>query len=220
MKAVALFALTLALIAPRLSQAHQSPDAFAISFPQIAIDGKLDDWPQSLETYPIQEVSSSYTPSPPDGPEDLSAYFQAGYNSAANLLYLAIVVQDEELVTHPEAPAFHNQDLCEIYIDADHSGGDRSGRLLYENEGNTKGAQQYMVVPGPGLAFSEVKSNPALVAGDTEKSGVRAAFSREGTTTVWQNWWSNSARRPVRTKPILSANRPRPLPSKTWRAPR
>jgi len=42
----------------------------------------------------------------------------------ASLVYLAIVVQDEDLVIHQEAPSHMNQDLCEEYVDADHSGGD------------------------------------------------------------------------------------------------
>ena len=119
--------------------------AYAIPLSAITIDGKLDDWPQQMAIYPIDWISSFYKPTPPEGPDDLTASFRVGYDLEANLLYLAIVVQDEDLVIHPEAPAYSNQDLWEVYVDADHSGGDAGF-----GEGATGGAQQYGMVAGPG----------------------------------------------------------------------
>ena len=93
----------------------------------------------------------------------------------ANLLYLAIVVQDEDLVIHPESLAFSNQDLCEVYVDADHSGGDVTG-----------GAQQYVMVAGPGKFARDVDGNPALNRGNTQTSGVQAAVLRLGQTIAYE----------------------------------
>ena len=156
----------------------------AIPLSGITIDGKLDDWPQEMATYPIEWISSFYKPTPPDGPADLSAGFRVGYDLDANLLYLAIVVQDEDLVLHPEAPSFTNQDLCEVYIDADHSGGDWVSQEARE-------AQQYVMVAGPskyyGADLPGADSNPGLLyQADTPASGVRAAVQRQDQTTVYE----------------------------------
>jgi len=102
------------------AQAHNGKTAYAIPLSGITIDGKLDDWPQEMAIYPIEWISPTYwKPAPPDGSADLTASFRAGYDLNANLLYLAIVVQDEDLVIHPEAPNFTNQDLCEVYVVSD-----------------------------------------------------------------------------------------------------
>ena len=149
--------------------------AYAIPLSAITIDGKLDDWPQQMAIYPIDWISSLYKPTPPEGPDDLTASFRVGYDLEANLLYLAIVVQDEDLVIHPETPAFSNQDLCEVYVDADHSGGDVTG-----------GAQQYVMVAGPGKFARDVDGNPALNRGNTQTSGVQAAVLRLGQTIAYE----------------------------------
>ncbi len=167
------------------SHAHNKRTAYAIPLPGITIDGKLDDWPDHMASYPIEWVSSAYKSTPPDGPEDLTAGFFVGYDLEVNSLYLAIVVRDEDLVVHPEAPNVVTQDLCEIYVDADHSG-PRPGDL---QSGGEKDAQKYVMVPGPSRFKPLVDGNPALSGGgDTKLSGVQAAFVRLGESLIYE--WS------------------------------
>lgn len=49
------------------AEAHNGKTAYAIPISDITIDGKLDDWPQEMATYPIEWVSSFYKSTPPDG---------------------------------------------------------------------------------------------------------------------------------------------------------
>ncbi|MCC7263094.1 MAG: redoxin domain-containing protein [Candidatus Latescibacteria bacterium] len=201
MKITALLALVLTLGSAKLSEAHPGRTAFAVPVAGIAIDGQLGDWPQGMERYAIAEVSGAYNPAPPTGPQDYGGYFQVGYAAKTNTLYLAVVVTDDELVIHPEEPAFANQDLCEVYIDGDHSGKDRivnqggmsqymtsttSGGAASVAKSTAAAAQQYMMVAGPGVAFDQVDTNPALVGDEQHRSGVKAAFRREGTTTTYE----------------------------------
>jgi|GEM_PF-2138610 len=165
-------------------EAHNEKTAYAIPLEDITIDGMLDDWPEEMAVYPIEWVASvgGYKSTPPDGPEDLTAGFRLGYDLQANLLYLAVVLQDEDLVVHPEAPSGLNQDICEVYVDADHSG-----------ESSTVGAKRaqiYVMVPGPGQYSKTpwIDGNPALAHGNTQTSGVKAAFQRLGQTLVYE--WS------------------------------
>ena len=157
--------------------------AYAIPLDGITIDGWLDDWPERMAVYPIAWVSpTAYKPDPPEGPADLTASFRVGYDAGANLLYVAVVARDDDWVIDAEAGSYYNQDLTEIYIDADHSGGDAASRQLQ----GAKDAQQYVMVAGPSR-FHDVRlvnDSPALAAGDTRISGVRAAFLRVGEYTV------------------------------------
>jgi len=153
--------------------------AYAIPLTGITIDGKLDDWPEEMAIYPIGWVSPQYyTRRPPEGPEDLSAGFRVGYDAEAGVLYLAVVVRDDEVVVHPERPDFTTQDACEVYVDGDHSGGD-SGQWV-------AGAQKYHMVPGPGVFSPLDQSNPDIREGDIVQAGVQAACLRTGDITTYE----------------------------------
>lgn len=157
----------------RVEAHNEEQMAYAIPLTGITIDGKLDDWPGEMAVYPIEwESPSYYRPGPPDGPEDFSGSFRVGYNLEENLLYLAIVVRDEDVVVHPEQPDHYRQDLCEVYVDADHSGGDLSG----DYSTTARRTQQYAMVAGASKILAGVDGNPALVGGDTGQSGVQGAF--------------------------------------------
>ena len=81
-----------------------------------------------MAVYPIAWVSPSYYKAePPEGPHDLTASFRVGYDPSENVLYVAVVARDDDWVIDPEDGSFDNQDLSEIYIDADHSGGPHHG---------------------------------------------------------------------------------------------
>jgi serine phosphatase RsbU (regulator of sigma subunit)/ligand-binding sensor domain-containing protein len=163
------------------ARAHHEKTAYAIPLEDIVIDGLLDDWPEEMAIYPIDWVHpTAYKTTPPDGPKDFTGSFRVGFDPKLNLLYLAIVVEDEDLVIHTEAPNWAIQDLCEVYVDADHSGGD---------DAFAKGApfaQQFVMVAAPSKTYSTVFDNPSLTAGDIHRSGVRAEVFRAGATTVYE----------------------------------
>ena len=184
-RVIAFGLVLLFLTLPRSIQAHNADKtAYAIPLADIVIDGRLDDWPEEMAIYPIEWVSPrAYKRQPPSGPGDLTASFRAGYNVEENLLYLAVIAGDEDQVVRPEMPSFANQDLCEVYVDADHSGGDASGGNLGLGP---RGTQQYAMVPGPGKASVLVDGNPALVSGDTQATGIWAAVLRLDEFTVYE----------------------------------
>ena len=109
---------------PSPSAAHNGENtAFAIPLQEIAIDGRLHDWPADIEVYPVEWVSPFfYRETPPDGPEDFTGSFRVAYDRETSFLYVAVVVRDDELVFHP-GEDIARTDACGIYVDADHSGG-------------------------------------------------------------------------------------------------
>ena len=148
--------------------------AYAIPLDGITIDGRLDDWPEAMAAYPIDRVSEYYKPEPPEGPEDLTANFHAGYDAAESLLYLAIVVRDEDVVVLPDKPSYNTQDLCEIYVDSRPRSGDR------------RAFARYAMVPGPGRFVDRASGNPAFLNGLPRFADVRAAYSNRGRVTVYE----------------------------------
>jgi uncharacterized protein (TIGR02145 family) len=174
--------LTLLLFSIGFCKAHNGKTAYSIPISGITIDGKLDDWPKNMEIYTVEGVDPRYgNPKPPRGPDDFSASFRVGYNLKANVLYVAVVVRDEDVAVYPDAPDIRNQDVCGIYIDADNSGGDKEGQ-------NIKGSQLYVMVPGPGKWTMQQDGNPAINKGNTKASGIQGAFSYDGQTIVYE--WS------------------------------
>ena len=171
-----LLLLTLVL-ADRTHAHNEDHTAYAIPITGITIDGRLDDWPERMAVYPIAWVSTSYYKSePPEGPADLTASFRVGYDLSENVLYVAVVTRDDDWVINPEDGSFRDQDLSEIYIDANHSGG--------MNFLSAQDAQQYVLVAGPSQFSPDADGNPALNRGDTGRSGLNAAYLRLDEYTV------------------------------------
>ena len=170
-----LFAL---LLTDRAHAHNDDHTAYAIPITGITIDGRLDDWPERMAVYPITWVSPYYKSDPPEGPVDLTASFRVGYDPSTHILYVAVVTRDDDWVVDPEDGSFNNQDLSEIYIDADHSGG--------INFLSAQDVQQYVLVAGPSRFSSDSDSNPALNRGDTGKSGLNAAYLRLDEHTVYE----------------------------------
>ena len=153
--------------------------AYAVPITGITIDGRLDDWPERMAVYPIAWVSPIYYRSEPlEGPADLKASFRVGYDPSENVLYVAVVTRDDDWVIDPEYGSFDNQDLSEIYIDADHSGG--------MNFLSLQDAQQYVLVAGPSRFSFTADGNPALNRGDTRESGLNAVALRLDEYTVYE----------------------------------
>lgn len=171
--------LTLLLFCNGFCQAHNGKTAYSIPISGITIDGNLDDWPKDMELYPVDLVKTWSNSTLPNGPDDFSASFRVGYNAKENVLYVAVEVRDDDVVVHPNAPNNMNQDGCVIYIDGDHSGGDK----------NLQGRQMFAMVPGTGKWTSYTKGNPALLdTADIEKSGTKVALQSVGQTTIYE--WS------------------------------
>ncbi|MEW6752970.1 MAG: SpoIIE family protein phosphatase [Candidatus Latescibacterota bacterium] len=185
-------ALVAAAVCPTPSQAHNQLTAQAVPLTGITVDGRLDDWPPRMAAYPIASVSGLYRPAPPDGPQDLGAVFHVGHSREQSLLYVAVVVRDDDSVVRPEMPTFYNQDVCEIYVDGSHASGG-SGPVL-----------QYCMVPGPSRVAADADGNPRLLNGSTPASGVRAACLRLGVYTVYE-WaiplFASVPDRPVKAEP-------------------
>ena len=79
------------------AMAHNSNVAEAIPLAGITIDGSLDDWPEKMRMYPIAWVHpTAYKPEPPTGPGDFDARFAVGFDQKRNVLYVAIVVHDDD----------------------------------------------------------------------------------------------------------------------------
>ncbi len=80
------------------------PSAVARPLTDITIDGRLDDWPEELTRYPIDNQlldHPSYNSNSLTADEDPQAYFMAGYDPAAEQIYLAVAVHDSDVVVHP-----------------------------------------------------------------------------------------------------------------------
>jgi hypothetical protein len=182
--------------------AQQVPPSLAKAIPLdgIQIDGMLADWPEQMLEYPISNsltgsvLSRPLSPfssissmisvaTTPAQPADLTARYRVGYSIQHNVLYVALIVRDDEVVLRPARPTPSNQDLCELFIDADHSGGDKTVGGM--------GAQQYVMVGGASRyteKVAEVDNTPGLVTGCTHCSGVQGAVARWGEYTIYE--WS------------------------------
>lgn len=163
---------------PHMSQAQNRGTAYAIPMSGISIDGSVEDWPEGMIETPIDWVSPRFhNPVPPEGPEDFSANFRVGYNIEENVVYIAVVVTDEDIVVNPlEQANLRNQDACGVYIDADHSGGGKE----------VEGHQLYIMVPGDGKWTRNQDANPSLNKGDTKVSGMKAAYSISANNITYE----------------------------------
>jgi RNA polymerase sigma factor (sigma-70 family) len=170
---------------------RETPLAVAHPLARITVDGRLDDWPKDLPRYRIGNrlVSASNYDRGKKGTDlDPDAYFSVGYDPAAGLIYIAVVVRDEDLVVNPSDP-WHT-DAVEVYVD-----GARSGRVIPEPSGDwrthldasTMPVLQYAAVPGPVPAFGDPRgANPSLVYGRVEDTATKMRSRREGDVTTYE----------------------------------
>lgn len=173
------------------SRGHRFPTATATPLTGISIDGRLDDWPKSLTRHSIENKlrnSSAYDRSERGVASDPDAYFMVGYQPEAGLVYLAVVVDDDDLVAGFKDP-WHT-DAVEVYIDGLYS--DRSipvaaGEWPNHLEAATMPVLQYVAVPGRGAAFADPRGrNPSLVYGNIGETITTMSYRREGHTTTYE----------------------------------
>jgi RNA polymerase sigma factor (sigma-70 family) len=189
-------------------RATRSPSAVALPLQGIKIDGRLDDWPTDREQYPIRNQlrHPSYDSVPRDTLVDPSAYFMTGYDRKVNVIYLAVVVKDQDVVVHPTNT--HATDAVEIYIDGkfsedalDPTEDDFWGRL----DAATMPVLQYATVPAKLAAYGDKEgANPSLVYGRISRTTTKMKYYRDGETTTYE--WAVQAfdhypSRPTELKP-------------------
>ncbi len=145
--------------------------ADAVPLRGIVIDGRLEDWPERMVSHPIAEVgeaSPHLQGEPPNGPADFTGRFHTGYDEATGDLYVAVVVEDDEL-----GLPFQDQDGCVLGVDEHSTSGD---------------AQRYFMGVGPSRDSHERNPGPQSFPPGTGSYDVKGAVVRLGTTTVYE--WS------------------------------
>jgi len=152
----------------------QAQTARAVILKDVVVDGRLDDWPDDLERYPIRNNYQCYGRTDIDRADlstsaDFSPHFRVAYNPDENLVYVAVETRDEELVVGDH---YLSTDACEIFV---HGPGTRS-------RGNPF---QYTLVPGHG-SYVQGWGNPGLKDRDIARTRTRGAFTREGDVTAYE----------------------------------
>jgi RNA polymerase sigma factor (sigma-70 family) len=167
------------------------PNAIARPLAGITIDGRLDEWPSDLPRYAIRNQLLDH---PGYDTKELledansSPYFMAGYDQKASLLYLAVVVHDDDIVVHSDDP--RATDAVEIYVDGSFSkkripapDGDWRESL----DARTMPVLQYAGVPGRGAAYGDRwGANPSLVYARRKESRTKMQFQRTGDVITYE----------------------------------
>jgi RNA polymerase sigma factor (sigma-70 family) len=180
-----------ALVPPEPIRPSRFPNAIAQPLAGITIDGRLDDWPKNLPTYAIRNQligHPSYDSSDSIIEDDSSAYFMAGYDQASGVIYLAVVVHDDDDVVHPSDTL--GTDAVEIYVDGTFSnrsipqpGGDWRETL----DAKTMPVLQYAGVPGKMAAYGDRwGANPSLVYARQREPRTRMQFLRSGDVITYE----------------------------------
>jgi RNA polymerase sigma factor (sigma-70 family) len=179
------------LVPPETIRPTRFPSAIAQPLAGITIDGRLDDWPKNLPTYAIRNQlidHPSYDSSESRNEDDSSAYFMVGYDRSAGLLYLAVVVHDDDIVVHPSDTL--GTDAVEIYVDGAFSnrsiptpGGDWRETL----DAKSMPVLQYAGVPGKVSAYGDRwGANPSLVYARQKESRTRMQVIRSGDVITYE----------------------------------
>jgi RNA polymerase sigma factor (sigma-70 family) len=170
---------------------RRSPVALARMISGITIDGRLDDWPKNLHSYPIANQlrdHPNYDRESRAATGDPEASFRVGYDPNAGVIYLAVEVRDPDRVVNSKDP-WHT-DAVEVYID-----GAFSERRIPEPPGDwkhkldaaTMPVLQYVGLPGQAPAYDDpAGANPALVYGRIERTTTRMRFQRRGDLTTYE----------------------------------
>ena len=164
------------------------PIAFAIPISGITIDGKLDDWPKDMFSYPILNNGRFYGPTDLDDADlttspDLSPSFMVGYSAGKNLIYLAVRVSDDFLKVTMQDP-WHT-DACEVYVDGSNTGKTLPSRDYAGIEASKLPALQYVLCP-PGGGYGPNSQNPSMFGGDTTTTKTRGVCARTGDITTYE----------------------------------
>jgi len=179
-----------------------SVDAPALS--GITIDGDLKDWPVAMERHAIRNLHNYPETNGRGGLEnaflstspDLSAAFSVGYDPREHVIYVTVIVRDDQLIVGNTSS--WDTDAVEIYVDGLDSGRvmPSPGEGAYETlEASVCPALEYIGLPGKGPVFGIRRSagversgedNPILQFGDIKQTKTRMAFRRDGDVTTYE----------------------------------
>jgi hypothetical protein len=172
-------------------QATRFPSAVAYPLSGISIDGRLDDWPKDLRLYPIRNQlvnNKSYNTEERDTSQESDAYFMVGYDREAELIYLAVVVPDKDVIAKPGSA--RDTDAMEVYID-----GTFSNRTIEEPSDDwpqtldaaTMPVLQYAAVPGVVSAYGDPwGDNPSLVYAQTKQTTTKMKSRHVDHVTTYE----------------------------------
>ena len=170
----------------------------------IKIDGDLSDWPKDIPRHEIDHVQvlpPFYGWNGLEGDDlatspDLSPSFSVAYDEDQDLIYLAVIVRDDELVVGHDS--FQDTDAVEVYVDGRHSK-DSVPASAHNNRWETADASefpvlQYIGIPGEGRVYGVRRTsgedrgadNPILMSGDIHRTNTQMAFRRETGQTVYE----------------------------------
>jgi hypothetical protein len=193
------------------------PRARARPITGITVDGSLEDWPANLEKFAIKQQlrgREGYNSQPVAPADSTDASFMAGYDPLSELIYLAVVVRDDDVVVDPSNTL--NTDAVEIFMDgappessiADHSaeaapsresnkvaratdpfGLASSGNWRESLDASKMPVLQYAGIPGGVAAYGDPwRANPSLVYARTPQTAAKMKFHRAGSTITYE--WS------------------------------
>jgi RNA polymerase sigma factor (sigma-70 family) len=171
--------------------ATRNPSAVAYALSGITIDGRLDDWPQNLRLYPIRNQlmkNESYNTEERHTRQESDAYFMVGYDREADLIYLAVVVPDQDVIAKPGGAT--GTDAVEAYIDGMFS--DRTLNEPFQDWQQTLDAAtmpvlQYVAVPGPVAAYRDPwDGNPSLLYAHTKQTATKMRYQHSGDVTTYE----------------------------------
>ncbi len=171
---------------------NENNTAYAVPVEGITIDGDISDWPDNMIRWPILDDTHTRGDTDLDFEDlhtsgDYSCSFMIGYNLDENLLYVAVIAQDD--LEYAKNIDSWNTDACELYLDAPH----RERRHIWAKyDAEYLSSNQYILCPpggGYGLGISTVnprQPNFTLTGGDVRKTKSRAAYGRRTTQTVYE----------------------------------
>ena len=128
---------------------------------------------------------------------DLSAAFSVGYDPKEQVIYLAVIVRDDQLIVGNTSA--WDTDAMEVYVDGLHSetvrGFPQDPNWNDNMDAGEAPVLQYIGIPGKPPVYGIKKSagverngedNPILMFGDIHKTKTRMAFRRQGDVTTYE----------------------------------
>ena len=173
------------------ADSRRLPSAIASPLKGIVIDGDLKDWPDGLTSYPIRKRlrdNEAWDPGTPDQRRDFKASFKVGYGRENGLIYVAVTVQDPDVVV--DEGQVGRTDAAEIYIDGSFS----ERKIPYPTKdwksalsGTTMPVLQYVGIPASVPAYGDRKgANPALMYDDIAKTATTMAHRHSSGVTTYE----------------------------------